>query len=424
MKIRLRRRENPHCVRSENAPAVQRKCACDVGKIFAKCIGKLGFDMSGNKLYVLVLITVMDRAGAETMMMNYLRNIDREKIQMDFLINRPDRADYEDEIEKLGSYVYHMCSLYPFKFGQYKREFRTFLKEHPEYKIIHSHLEERSCLAMKIAKDMGVPVRIVHAHSVPKRFNLKFPVRLWFRQKLKGTYTHKFACGEEPAKWLFGTTDDVTYMKNAVDTEMFIPDEAVGKAVRKKLKIKESTLVIGHIGRFTYEKNQSFLVDIFNNVNKKHLDSRLLLIGGGKPKEEIETKAALKKKVQELGLQDKVSFLGIRDDVNELMQAMDLLVMPSISEGFPVTLVEAQAAGVRCLVSDVVSDKCNITGDMQFMSLDSGAEEWANKVLSFGKAEFNRAEINGKVRQAGYDIKENAKWLEEFYEGFKGLVSF
>lgn len=378
----------------------------------------------GNKLHVLVLITVMDRAGAETIMMNYLKNIDREKIRMDFLINRPDRADYEEEIEVLGSKVYHMCPLYPGKFGIYKKEFKKFLTEHPEYQIIHSHLEERSYFALKIAKEMGVPVRIVHAHSTPKHFNIKLPVRLYFRRKLRGTYTHRFACSEEPARWLYGTTENVTLMRNAIDADKFSFNEEIRESVREKLGINKDTLVIGHVGRFTFEKNQSFLIDVFKNVNKQQPNSKLLLIGGGKPKEEIEMKAAVKEKVQELGLQDKVSFLGIRDDVNELMQAMDLLVMPSVSEGFPVTLVEAQSAGVKCLVSDVVTDKCNITGEMQFMSLNSGAGEWANKVLLFSKAELNKTEMNEKVRQAGYDIKENAKWLEEFYEGFKGLVSF
>lgn len=377
----------------------------------------------GSKIYVLVLITVMDRAGAETMMMNYLRNIDRDKIQMDFLINRPDRADYEDEIEQLGSHVYHMCPLYPFKFGKYKREFREFLKQHPEYTIIHSHLEERSCLALKIAKQLGVPVRIVHAHSVPKHFNIKLPVRLWFRHKLKGTYTHRFACGEEPAKWLFGTTDDVILMKNAIDTEKFIFDETTRKAVRKKLDIDNETLVIGHIGRFIYEKNQSFLVDIFDNVNKLHPNSKLLLIGGGKPKEEVETKELIRKKVRNMGLSDKVNLLGIRDDIPEIMQAIDVLVMPSTSEGFPVTLIEAQAAGLKCLVSDVVTSKCNITGEMQYMSLEKEAEEWAGKVIALAKEQPDKKEMNSKVIKAGFDIKENAKWLEEFYESFEVMVS-
>jgi glycosyltransferase involved in cell wall biosynthesis len=392
--------------------------------------------MRKNKIYVLVLITVMDRAGAETMMMNYLRNIDRNKIQMDFLINRQDRADYEDEIEQLGSRVYHMCPLYPGKFGRYKKEFRAFLKEHPEYKIIHSHLEERSCIALKIAKQMKVPVRIVHAHSVPKHFNIKKPVRLYFRHKLKGTYTHRFACSEAPAKWLYGTGECIELdeflktadedgqpkenktiiMRNAVDTKEFSFDERVRRKVRNELKIKGETLVIGHVGRFTYEKNQTFLIDIFHSVNKMHPDSRLVLIGGGKNREETEAKKEIKKKIKELGIDKKVKILGIRENIAELMQAMDILVMPSTSEGFPVTLVEAQSVGLRCLVSDAVSYKCNVTEEMQYMSLEEDAQTWANKIVSFYTENLNADKMNESVRTSGFDIKENSKLLEKFYE--------
>lgn len=414
--------------------------------------------MNENKIYVLILITVMDRAGAETIMMNYLRNIDRDKIQIDFLINRQEKADYEEEIEQLGSRVYHMCPLYPLKFGRYKKEFKAFLREHPEYKIIHSHLEERSYFALKIAKQMGVPIRIVHAHSVPKRFDMKMPVRLYFRYKLKGVYTHRFACSEEPAKWLYGTTQCVTLeeyqkysgakcvtleecqgnkskaepatespviiMKNAIDTKKFAFDEQARQKIRKSLHIKEDTLVVGHIGRFTYEKNHKFLIDIFHEVNKLNDNCRLLLIGGGKPKEEVETKAEIVKKVRELGLENKVKFLGVRDDVNDLISAMDVLVMPSVSEGFPVTLMEAQAAGLRCIVSDVVTYQCNVTEEMQFMSLEQDAQEWANKVVSFCTLNLNAEEMNEKVKKAGFDIAENAKWLEEFYESFENVVSY
>lgn len=373
-------------------------------------------ERKNGKIYVLILITMMDRAGAETMMMNYLRNINRNKIQMDFLVNREGNADYEKEIEALGSRIFHMSPLYPGKFHRYKKEFRHFLKEHPEYQIIHSHLEERSYFALKIAKQMGVLVRIAHAHSVPKRFGVKMPVRLYFRHKLKGVYTHRFACSEAPAQWLFGTTEGVTFMRNAVDTEEFSFDENIRKSARASLNIDNDTLVVGHVGRFTYEKNHRFLIEIFDYVNKLHPNSRLLLIGGGKPREEIKTKEVITKKVRELGLTDKVQLLGIRDDVSAWMSAMDVLVMPSVSEGFPVTLIEAQAAGLRCVVSDVVTNQCNVTEEMQFMSLEQEPVEWANKILSFAQTSMKPMEMCKKVNETGFDIRENAKWLEAFYE--------
>lgn len=403
-----------------------------------------------SKINVLVLITVMDRAGAETMLMNYLRSINRDKIQIDFLINRKERADYEDEIEQLGSKVYHMCPLYPGKFSKYKREFRKFLTEHPEYQIIHSNLEERSYFALRIAEEMGIPVRIAHAHSAPKGHNLKMFARLYFRKRLQKYCTHKMACGQKAAKWLFG--DDVhivnmeeyicnranlwnniaIIMRNAIDTRKFTYTETVRTAERRKLKVNDGTLVIGHIGRFTREKNQSFLIDVFNNVNNLHQNSMLLLIGGGAPKEELRYKEEIQKKVRELGLTKKVKFLGVRDDIDKIMQAMDIFVMPSTSEGFPVTLVEAQALGLKCLVSDGVSYEVNMTEEIQYKSLEDAPEEWANKIISFtglrsGKAEDetftitdkNRREkmqMNQKVSAAGYDIMANAVLLEKFYE--------
>ena len=369
-----------------------------------------------EKIHVLVLITVMDRAGAETMMMNYLRNIDRDKIQMDFLINRVGNADYQKEIESLGSKVYHMCPMYPGKFHQYKKEFRRFLREHPWYTIIHSHLEERSYFALKIAKEEGVPVRIAHAHSVPQGKNLKMLMRLYFRKRLGKYYTHAFSCGEKPAEWLFGTTEGVTIMKNAIDTEAFQYHEMIRKEIRQSLKIKENQLVIGHIGRFIQEKNQLFLVEIFHEVNKQCPDSKLLLIGGGKPKAEIKYKEKVKKKVEETGLGSKVQFLGVREDIEKLMQGIDVLVMPSFSEGFPVTLVEAQSAGVPCVVSDAVSNQVNVTGEIQYKSLAEDSIEWANKILSMAGADTVREDMGEKVARSGLDIKENAKWLEAFYE--------
>ena len=394
-----------------------------------------------KKINVLVLITVMDRAGAETMMMNYLRNINREKIHMDFLINREQKADYEDEIEKLGGRIYHMCPIYPGKFYRYKKEFRNFLEEHPGYDIIHSNLEERSYFAFKIAKKMGIPVRVAHAHSAPCGRNMKMIMRLYFRRKLQKYCTHKVACGEKAAKWLFGSDADlvemesfvkgenhskntVVLMKNAVDTDKFSYSTDVREKVRKKMKISRDTLVIGHVGRFTHDKNQSFLIDIFKNVNSLNKKSAMMLIGGGKPKEEISYKEEIERKVQQSGLKGKVKLLGVREDINELMQAMDILVMPSRTEGFPVTLVEAQAVGLYCLVSDAVGYDINMTEKIQYKSLEEDASQWAQKILSMTAGGQNReAEsipMKEKVIERGYEIADAAKDLEAFYEYLAG----
>ena len=347
----------------------------------------------------------MDRAGAETIMMNYLKNIDREKIQMDFMINRQGKADYESEIKKLGSKIYYISPIKPGSIIKYKKEFRQFLQKHPEYTIIHSNLEERSCFPLKIAKEMGIKTRIVHAHSVPKKQGIKQLQRIWCKKKLKGTYTHMFACSEGPAQWLYGkdvrcitmeeavkksgitknktnsvstggaieniatiekvSENSVIIMKNAVDTEKFVYRENIRKQQRKNLKVSDDTLVVGHIGRLVPEKNQLKLIEIFGNVNNQ------------------KYKKQVQKKIKEYGLESKVRWLGVRDDIDKLLHAIDVLVMPSTSEGFPVTLVEAQALGTREVVSDVIDYKVNVTEELQYQALDGDVEDWANKIISF-----------------------------------------
>lgn len=384
-----------------------------------------------KKIKVLVLITVMDRAGAETIMMNYLKNIDREKIQMDFMINRQGKADYESEIKKLGSKIYYISPIKPGSIIKYKKEFRQFLQKHPEYTIIHSNLEERSCFPLKIAKEMGIKTRIVHAHSVPKKQGIKQLQRIWCKKKLKGTYTHMFACSEGPAQWLYGKNvrcitmeeavknvakNSVIIMRNAVDTEKFIYKENIRKQQRKNLKVSDDTLVVGHIGRLVPEKNQLKLIEIFENVNNQRPDSRLLLIGGGKSKREQKYKKQVQKKIKEYGLESKVRWLGVRDDIDKLLHAIDVLVMPSTSEGFPVTLVEAQALGTREVVSDVIDYKVNVTEELQYQALDGDVEDWANKIISFSHTTLDREKMHQMVKDKGFDIKDNAKQLEAFYE--------
>ena len=207
--------------------------------------------------------------------------------------------------------------------------------------------------------------------------------------------------------------ETVVIMKNAIDTQKFRHSDNERKNIRTELGIDEKTLVIGHIGRFVPVKNQSFLIDIFKYVNNIQSDSRLLLIGGGNSKEEISYKQEMQSKVKKLGLEDKVIFTGVRDDVNKLMESMDIFVMPSLSEGFPVTLVEAQAAGLRCLVSDNIQNDVNLTGKIQYKALEDGEEEWGEKILEMVESE--KTDARKMVVEKGYDIEDNAGWLERFY---------
>ena len=364
-------------------------------------------------IHVLVLDTVMDRGGAEAMIMNYMRNIDRNVIRFDFLTNRDYRAAYEDEIEAMGGKVFHMCPMYPGKFHRYKREMKDFLIRHPEYQIIHSNLEERSYLPLKVAKKQGVPVRISHAHNRPLGFDLKQIVRYYFRFMLKYYNTHMFSCGIEAGDWLYGrkNRNQVILMNNAIDAEKYQYDLKKSKQMKQKLGVTGKK-VIGHVGRFFAQKNHTFLIDLFYEIHRKDPGTVLLLVGGGERDDALKNQ--IREKVNRLGLSDAVQFLGVREDVEELYQAFDLFLLPSLFEGLPVTMVEAQACGLPCVISDKVPIQCDLTGNVKVIPLRESPKQWAGSVLEFLN-QFQRKDTFDDIKKAGFDIKENAVWLQQFY---------
>ena len=374
-----------------------------------------------KRINVLVLITAMDRAGAETMMMNYLRHIDRDKIHMDFVVNRKHESDYEKEINELGSEVYHLSPIYPNTVRQYKKEFKNFLKEHPYYDVVHSNLEERSAYPLAIAKKQGIDLRIAHAHSNLKHIDIKYLFRLYLKRKLRGKYTHPFACSKGPAKWLFGNDKRTIIVRNAIDTDEFKFDSGKRRKAREELGVADDTYLIGHVGRFSYEKNHKYLLKTFAEVIKMRPNCKLVLIGGGKNRSELRLKDEITKTIEDLNLKDKVIMLGVRDDMPYIMQAIDLFALPSSSEGFPMTLMEAQSLGLKCLVSEVVPKECNVTGTIKYLPMNTSYGEAAWEALVLKDKKVDPVEMNTKIKEAGYDIKTNAMWLERVYS--KAILS-
>ncbi|NMM97696.1 glycosyltransferase [Bifidobacterium olomucense] len=370
---------------------------------------------------VLVLDTVMDRGGAETMTMNYLRHMDRSKVVYDVLVNRPWRGAYEDEFEELGGRVWRMCPMYPQSFARYKREFRAFLKQHPEYRIIHSNLEERSYFPLRIAAEEGIPVRIAHAHNRPRGVDAKLVFREYFRLRLRlGKYaTHQFACGREAGEWLFGRArrSQMTLLHNAIDTAQYRYDPDIAAQVRRELGVEDSEmLVVGHVGRFFPQKNHTFLLDVFEAVHRMHPNSVLWLIGGGEQDDRL--KHEMRRKAERLGIADAVRFLGVRSDVPRLMQGMDVFVLPSLYEGLPVTMIEAQTAGLPCVISSAVPAECDVTGRVRSLALCEPADRWAQVILDqagSNKGTSWRIEGASLVTRAGYDIVSNARRMQDFY---------
>lgn len=364
---------------------------------------------------VLTLHTVMDRGGAETITMNYYHHLDRERVQLDFLVSRPWEGAFEKEIRQLGGRVFRMSPLYPQYFHRYKNEMFQFFREHPEYKIVHSNLSECSYLALQQAKKCGVPVRIAHAHNVPRGVNLKMAVRYDFRRRLPPYVTHCFACGKEAGDWLFPTRKkDVILLPNAIDTKAFSFNEVAASQVRKEWHLQDK-LVIGHVGRFDKQKNHQFLIKVFAEFRQAFPKSMLVLVGDGKEKSSIQ------RIVNQFNLNHAVKFLGVRTDVARIIQGFDLLLFPSLYEGFPVTLLEAQAAGLPCVIADTITKDCIVSDSVLQISLQKKPSDWADEIKQFIQNIPSKKDGASLVKRAGYDIGDCAGWLENFYLQHSGL---
>ncbi|WP_282937455.1 glycosyltransferase family 1 protein [Paenibacillus sp. RC67] len=358
---------------------------------------------------VLQVVTIMNRGGLETMLMNYYRQIDRSQIQFDFMVHRDEKGHYDDEILSLGGNIHRMPQIRPGNYRDYFKKLDEFFAQHSEYQVVHSHINENSSFVLRAAKSAGVPCRIAHSHLSDLGIDLKLPFRIYARLSMKNNPNQYFACSKNAGQWLFGkdisASGDLKVLNNAVNVNQYKYDDEVRNRMREQLKA-ENKLVLGHIGRFNKQKNHHFLIDIFKAVHDKRPDSLLVLAGDGYLRPTIE------KKVAQLGLSSCVMFLGVRSDIPDLMQAMDLFLFPSLFEGLPVVMVEAQAAGLRCFVSDAITKEADITGRVQFLSLKESAEAWAGRILS---SSYEHEDTSALLQDHGYDTNSMAKWLSDYY---------
>lgn len=354
---------------------------------------------------VLQVVTYMGRGGLETMLMNYYRHIDHSKVQFDFLTHREFDGDYDKEIKDLGGNVYHLSNLNPLS-TSYKKSLNDFFENHPEYKIVHSHLDCMAGIPLKYAKLNNVPIRIAHAHNSNQTKDLKYPLKLFYKRNIKKNANYLFACGDEAGKWMFNT-NNFKVLNNAINARDYTFNINIRNDKRKEFGISENSILIGHVGRFFPQKNHEFLIDIFNQFHKDYPNSYLMLVGEG------ELKTSIQDKVKILGLEDYVIFTGLRSDVKELLQAMDVFLFPSLYEGLPVSIIEAQAAGLPCLISDKVPIECKKTDLVYQLSLEDSLNVWSDKIYDLSY--ITRRDTYEEIKQSGFDIVENAKWLENFY---------
>ena len=370
---------------------------------------------------VLQVLTIMNRGGAETMIMNYYRAIDRSKVQFDFLLHRQEKGAYDDEIEALGGKIYRLFPISPKNYKAYKTAVHDFLLKHKEYHIIHSHLNALSFIILKEAARLGVPVRIAHSHTsmfnldmvtlISGKYRLSYLLKFLLQNLLKrknNVYAnHYFSCGNKAAIWLFGKNrmDKVVIINNAIDTDNFTFNPHKSNDIKRRLNFN-SSLIVGHVGNFVPEKNHSFILKVFFELNKININSRLVLVGGGKMDE-------LKSMAIKLGVENNVDFLGVREDVNNILQGMDIFIFPSTNEGLPVTLIEAQASGLKILASDSITEELNITGNIHFFSLNESPQLWAEQIIKL--CQYHRTNTKELIIDGNYDIEYNAQKLQNFY---------
>ena len=373
--------------------------------------------MSGQPIRVLQAVPSMGHGGIEHFLMNLYRAIDKDKVQFDFMYRVPYECVFDKEIESMGGRIFRCVDpdRHPLRSGRF---YRTFFKEHPEIGAIHEH--RSGCDGffglMREARRVGVPVRILHSHNSQKGW-ANNPIKDMtdsFNAPRLDRFANVFvACSDVAAEYLYGRCPramrECNTRPNAIDLDAFAFDSKSRHDVRARYGIAEDTLVVGHVGRFVPEKNQSFLLEIVACFRHAGVSAEAFLLGDGPMREEVEEKA------HGMGVGDAVHFAGIQEDVASYYSAMDVFCMPSLFEGLPVSCVEAQASRLPMVLSAGISRMADVCGYTTFLDLSEGAMAWGEGVRR--AAEGGRCENLPALMAAGYGIDEAAREYEDLYRG-------
>lgn len=354
--------------------------------------------------YFVHIVGSMAPGGIENFIMNIYRNIDREKIQFHFILNMKKEVSYDEEIESMGGKIYYVTRKAENPIKNFL-EVRKIIREQ-KYDTVCRHSDNAfTVVDLLAAKLAGTKRIIMHSHSTQtKNSGLHKFFRLWFPY----VTTHRFACSKTAGKWMYGNKD-FQVVPNAIDTDKFLYSESIRNKMRKEWNVEDAH-VYGHVGSFVYAKNHPFLLDVFHEISKQDEKAVLFLVGDGDLRKEAE------EKVKEYGLEKKVIFTGRRMNVPDFLQMFDVLLFPSVYEGLPVSLVEAQTSGLQCLISDRITDEVILTDCARNYAIDLGAESWAKKAMEVMEKAQNTARESKqeKIKEVGYDIHS----LTKFYENF------
>jgi len=361
---------------------------------------------------VLHYVSIMDRAGEETFIMNVFRTIDKFRVMFDFLVTQNREGDYDKEINNLGGrirYLQLITSGGPLKriknFFVLKKALNPIGKEYTTFHIHTQHAMDAILDAMA-AKFAGFRTVIVHSHSTSTLHHIK--AHYICRPLLNYLPIIRLACSDKAGRWLFGEKGKFEIINNGIVTENFLFNQQVRERIRKEEGWGDK-IVVGHVGSFTYPKNHTFLLEVFREFLKICPDALLVMAGKGQLMDDM------KKKAKEIKVFSSTRFLGSRGDVNELYSAFDVLLFPSHYEGLPVTLVEAQAADLPCLISDVITKETDINPNLKRMSLNESAEKWSEQINTLLR-QRKRKNTKESIAKSGFDIERTSKRLLEIYQ--------
>lgn len=376
----------------------------------------------------------MDMGGAESRIMDLYRNIDRNKVQFDFVEHTTDKCFYDDEIERLGGRIFRVPRFKIANISEYRSAFKKLFLEHmqgkeSEFAMVQGHITSSAAIYLPIAKKYGVKVTIAHARSAGVDPGIKGYLTRVMRSNLANKADYLFTCSRLAGISVFGQkavdAGRTTFIPNAIDCRKFAFDSEVRDRIRRELKIEDS-FVIGHVGRFHYAKNHEYLLEVmqdivkrwdgyekFSNISDLPLRPVLILLGEGPRMDEMKNLA------KELGIEQNVKFLNNKSDVYNYYQAMDIFVYPSRYEGLPGTVVEAQCSGLPIYMSDTICDEVIVSDLVSCLPITVVTEEWGtavmDKAVNILTDSSKRNDYLDKIIDSGFDVKEQAKFLEEFY---------
>lgn len=359
---------------------------------------------------VLQVVPNMQQGGLENFIMNIYRNIDREKVQFDFLVHYQKKQFFDDEIEKLGGKIYRFSLRDDNNIIKYIREINKFYREHNEYKVIHCHMSSIGFINFFIAKKNGIKVRIAHSHNSSTDKTIKGRIKRLMMLPYKYVSTLNYACSNDAGKYLYGNKE-YTIIPNAIDTYKFKFNQDKRKEYRKKLNIDDRQFVIGHIGRFNIQKNHRFIIKVFNEYLKINKEAILLLIGDGELLKEI--KSLCKK----LNIEKNVIFIKNVKNIYDYYNIMDLFMLPSFFEGLPVVGIEAQTNGLHCLFSDNITEEAKVSDKVEYLELDCNV--WVEKIIENAKInQVDRINSYKKILNSNFEITKLAREMEKNYMHF------